>query len=101
MRIDNDPKLDFDDVLIRPKRSGLESRSEVNLNRTLKMPHSKRTMQGIPLIAANMDTVGSICAAMALHDLNCYTALHKYIPDEEYHIQGLQRAFIPINMGDG
>ena len=33
MRIDDDMKLDYKDVLIRPKRSTLESRKEVDLER--------------------------------------------------------------------
>jgi len=58
MQIENDVKLDFKDVLIRPKRSTLRSRNEVNLSRTFKFKWSKQEWSGIPIIAANMDTVG-------------------------------------------
>ena len=60
MKIDHDIKLDFSDVLIRPKRSTLESRSQVNLEREFKFPHSTQIWKGIPIIASNMDTVGTI-----------------------------------------
>lgn len=47
-------KLDFKDVLIRPKRSTLKSRSEVDLVREFTFRNSKRTWSGIPIMAANM-----------------------------------------------
>lgn len=53
-RIENDVKLDFKDVLIRPKRSTLKSRSQVSLERTYTFRHSKRTFVGVPIMAANM-----------------------------------------------
>lgn len=53
-RIENDIKLDFKDVLIRPKRSTLKSRSQVNLERTFTFKHSKHTFVGVPIMAANM-----------------------------------------------
>nr|KAF6378215.1 guanosine monophosphate reductase [Myotis myotis] len=58
-RIDADLKLDFKDVLLRPKRSSLKSRSEVDLERTFTFRNSKQTYSGIPIIVANMDTVGT------------------------------------------
>ncbi|KAH7982092.1 hypothetical protein HPB52_002927 [Rhipicephalus sanguineus] len=64
--IDNDVKLDFKDVLLRPKRSTLKSRVEVDLNRTFKFRNSKATYTGIPIIAANMDTVGTFEMAQVL-----------------------------------
>jgi len=60
MLIDNDPKLDFDDVLIRPKRSELGSRKDVDLVREYTFKHSQDTYEGIPILAANMDHVGTI-----------------------------------------
>ena len=41
MKIDFTPQLDFKDVLIRPKRTTLNSRSQVDLERTIKFPNSK------------------------------------------------------------
>ena len=60
MRIETDVKLDFKDVLIRPKRSTLTSRSEVNISRDFVFRHSQAHYHGIPIIAANMDTTGTI-----------------------------------------
>ena len=59
MDIGFDLKLNFDDVLIRPKRSTLSSRSEVNLEREFKFTHSPHKWSGIPIIASNMDTIGT------------------------------------------
>ncbi len=78
MRIEADRKLDFDDVLIRPKRSGLKSRSEVDLRRSFKTPHAKIEISGVPIIAANMDSVGTLKMAAALAEHNIFTALHKH-----------------------
>ena len=60
MRIETDIKLDFKDVLIRPKRSTLKSRSQVSLERTHTFRNSRRTYTGIPVMAANMDTTGTL-----------------------------------------
>lgn len=80
MRIEHDVKLDFKDVLIRPKRSTLSSRSEVDISRSYKMRWSGRTISGVPIIAANMDGVGTFDMARAfLEDGNGLTvALHKH-----------------------
>ena len=79
MRIDYDPKLDFDDVLIRPKRSEAPSRSAVDLERQYTFLNSGRRWKGIPLVASNMDTVGTMTMADALAP-QMLTCLHKYYP---------------------
>ncbi len=81
MRVDNDPKLDFDDVLIRPKRSEAPSRSTIRLDREYKFLNSGSTWEGIPIIAANMDTVGTMAMAQALGP-PMLTCLHKHYPEE-------------------
>jgi len=78
MRIDNDVKLDFNDVLIRPKRSTLTSRKNVDLERTFTFMHSGRTWTGVPVVAANMDTTGTFEMARALAERRMITALHKH-----------------------
>uniref|UniRef100_A0A8C9F3Y9 GMP reductase n=1 Tax=Pavo cristatus TaxID=9049 RepID=A0A8C9F3Y9_PAVCR len=65
-RVDADLKLDFKDVLLRPKRSSLKSRSEVDLTRTFTFRNSKQTYTGIPIIVANMDTVGTFEMAVVM-----------------------------------
>ncbi|WP_372422522.1 GMP reductase [Salinarimonas chemoclinalis] len=82
MRIENDPKLDFKDVLIRPKRSTLASRAAVDITRTLRFMHTGRTWTGFPLIAANMDVTGTIGMAAALARHGAMVALHKHYPAE-------------------
>lgn len=78
MRIEEDLKLDYADVLIRPKRSTLNSRSEVDLTRTFTFPTSGRTLTAIPIIATNMDGVGTFSMARALIPYQMLTALHKF-----------------------
>jgi GMP reductase len=78
MRIDNDVKLDFNDVLIRPKRSTLTSRKNVVLERTFTFMHSGRSWAGVPVVASNMDTTGTFEMARALAGHRMITALHKH-----------------------
>ncbi len=84
MRIEMDRKLGFADVLIRPKRSTLKSRSEVDLTRSFTFLHSRREWSGLPLIAANMDTVGTFEMARALAPHGMITALHKHLSPGEW-----------------
>ena len=69
--------MNFDDVLLKPKRSTLTSRSKVNLTRIHKFKHSTKTFEGVPLIAANMDGVGEIEVAKKLSSYKLLTALTK------------------------
>lgn len=82
MRIENEIKLDFKDVLLRPKRSTLGSRANVELDRTYTYRYAKLTMPVVPIIAANMDTVGTVEMAQALAGHRLLTALHKHYPVE-------------------
>jgi GMP reductase len=77
MRIEEDIKLDFRDVLIRPKRSTLSSRKEVNLQRTYTFRHSKQSWTGVPIMAANMDGVGTWNMAKTLGEHKLFTTLVK------------------------
>ena len=78
MRIETDLKLGFTDVMIRPKRSTLSSRSLVSLDREFTFLHSKHKWSGIPIMAANMDTVGTFEMATALANHKLFTAIHKH-----------------------
>ena len=84
MRIEEDIKLDFKDVLIRPKRSTLASRKEVDVSRAYKFRWSGRELQGVPIIAANMDGVGTfdMARAFAKQGSGLTVALHKHYPLE-------------------
>jgi len=77
MLISDDIKLDYSDVLIRPKRSTLKSRKEVDLIRTTKFVNSKQVYSGVPIMAANMDGVGTFEMADELSKLNIFTCLVK------------------------
>ncbi len=77
MRIEEEIKLDYSDVLFRPKRSTLKSRKDVDLNRKYTFKHSKLSWQGIPIIASNMDGVGEIDVAKKLTSHKLMTALTK------------------------
>ncbi len=77
MRIEEEIKLDYSDVLFRPKRSTLKSRREVNLNRQYKFKHSKLSWDGVPIIASNMDGVGEVGIAKKLASFKMMTALTK------------------------
>lgn len=88
MRIEDDRKLDYKDVLIRPKRSTLGSRKDVDLLREFNFrnfnnPQQEPDYTGIPIMAANMDGVGTFAMADALTGLGLFTCLVKsYSADE-------------------
>ncbi len=84
MRIEDDVKLDFKDVLIRPKRSTLASRREVDLTRTYKFKHSGQSWTGVPIMAANMDGVGTLEMAKALHEHKMFTCLTKSYTEDQF-----------------
>jgi len=101
MRIDNDVKLDFDDVLIRPKRSEAASRSSVDLERRFAFLNSGATWSGIPIVASNMDTVGTMAMADALGP-QLLTCLHKYYSESElvaFLDQDDRRSFAFLTLG--
>ncbi len=84
MRIEQDLKLGFKDVLFRPKRSTLKSRSQVELTRSYTFKHSRREWSGVPIIAANMDSVATFEMAETLASHNVMTAIHKHYSVEEW-----------------
>ena len=79
MKIDNEIKLDFNDVLIRPKRSELSSRNEVNMEREFKFKYSSYKWNGIPIICSNMDTIGTVDMYKSLSENQIITCFHKRI----------------------
>mmetsp|Transcript_31441 Transcript_31441/g.67684 ORF Transcript_31441/g.67684 Transcript_31441/m.67684 type:complete len:383 (+) Transcript_31441:164-1312(+) len=83
-RIEDDVKLDFKDVLIRPKRSTLKSRSQVSLERTFTFKHSGYEWTGVPIMAANMDTVGTFEIAEAFAEFKMLTCMHKHYTLEQW-----------------
>jgi len=85
MRIEEDIKLDFGDVLIRPKRSTLVSRKKAVLDRDFRFKYSKHHWKGVPIVASNMDHTGTIGMAEAMMKYNMLTALCKFeeFPDDK------------------
>jgi GMP reductase len=99
MRIEEDVKFDYGDVLIRPKRSTIVSRSQVNLERTIKFPNSKQQWTGIPIIAANMDTIGTYEVYQVLSTYKIITAFHKFYTVDDFRAMNLDKEYFMISTG--
>ncbi len=101
MKIDNNIYLDFNDVLIKPKRSNLASRSEVILETTINFVHSKQSWTGIPLMAANMDTTGTFEIYDVLKRHKMITVFYKHYSVEEYRNRkdSLDREYYSLSTG--
>ena len=76
--------FDFSDVLIVPKPTELYSRNLVNLERNFKFKYSHQDAQMVPIMAANMDTVGTIDVLKEMAKNNMFVCLHKFIKMEEF-----------------
>ncbi|GAA0744934.1 GMP reductase [Gaetbulibacter jejuensis] len=106
MRIEYEIKLGFKDVMIRPKRSTLKSRSQVNLEREFTFLNSKVNWKGIPIMAANMDTVGTFDMALALSKYKLFTAIHKHYSITDWNVfssnapEGIED-YLAISTGTG
>ena len=100
MKIDLDIKLDFKDVLLRPKRSELSSRNDVILERTFKFKHSSLSWTGIPIIVSNMDTTGTIEMAYALQNYKIITCLHKFYTCKDIP-EDLNKDYYMVSTGTG
>jgi len=99
MKILDDVKLDFSDVLLLPKRSQYSSRSEVSLERTFKFKYSPYTWSGVPIIVSNMDTTGTITMARELQKHKVLTCLHKYYSSDELLNSGLNKEYYAVSTG--
>ncbi len=104
MRIEEEIKLDYSDVLFRPKRSTLKSRSEVDLERKYTFKFSKLNWKGIPIIASNMDGVGEVGMATKLASFNMMSALTKQHNDND--IKDMQKNkfihnYVALSCGTG
>ena len=82
-KIEYGMKLDFGNVLIRPKRTTISSRSEVDLERNFNF-NSKNNWKGTPVIAANMDTIGTFEIYDKLKEFKIMTALHKHYDLDDF-----------------
>ena len=102
MRIERDLKLTFDDVLIRPKRSTLISRSDVDLVREFTFRHTEETWDGVPIVAANMDTTGLFSIAEILQGHKMLTCTQKFYSTQEFADaweNGVNSEFVAVTCG--
>ncbi|MDE2399795.1 MAG: GMP reductase [Patescibacteria group bacterium] len=95
MRILDDVKLDYRDVLLRPKRSTLTSRKDVLLERSFTFYHSPKKWKGLPIMTANMATCGTFEIARILSKYKMVTTFHKY-----YSVKDFEKFFKTFNDPD-
>ena len=103
MRIEEDIKLDFKDVLFKPKRSKLESRRDVDLTRTFTFHNSGNQWTGIPIMSSNMDGVGTFEMAKVLQEHRMITVMRKHytLDDWKQQSQGVKMKYISVCTGTG
>ena len=77
MRINTQPKLNFDDVLLEPKRSTLSSRKDVDMTRKFTFRNSGKVVNFLPIFASNMDGVGTFSMAKVLQEYKMMTVITK------------------------
>ena len=107
MRLESEIKLDFSDVLIKPKRSTLGSRKEVDLNRFYEFRNAldNASFMGVPIMASNMDGVGTFEMSDALIEQKLFTCLVKTYSAKqiiEYFTTGnalAKRCFVAMSIG--
>ena len=101
MRIEQDLKLDYKDVLFRPKRSKLASRKDVDLYRKYSFLHSHQVWEGVPIMAANMDGVGTFDMHIVLQERGLFTCAVKHYDeyDWDHHINKIDPDKIAISTG--
>ena len=103
MRIEQDIKLDYKDVLFKPKRSKLESRRDVDLTRTFKFHNSGNEWTGVPVMASNMDGVGTFAMAKVLQDHKMITVMRKHytVDDWTKNAKGVKMKYLSVCTGTG
>ena len=104
MRIEHDVKLDYQDVLFKPKRSTLTSRKDVDLTRSFKFYNSGKEWTGIPIMASNMDGVGTFAMAKVLQDHKMITVLRKHYSLEDWKTaigDGVKMKYLSVCTGTG
>ena len=102
MRIEQDIKLDYKDVLFKPKRSKLESRRDVDLTRTFKF-HYGNEWTGVPIMASNMDGVGTFEMAKVLQEHKMITVMRKHytVDDWTKNAKGVKMKYLSVCTGTG
>jgi len=108
MHLENDVKLDYKDVLIRPKRSRLTSRKNVTMERSYNFVGAKGARindydyNGVPIMAANMDGVGTFEMARTLSNHKMFTCLVKtYSAEELVDFFSEPQPYVAMSIGIG
>jgi GMP reductase len=104
MRIEPELMLDYKDVLFKPKRSKLTSRRDVDLLRTFKFHNSGRTWTGVPILASNMDGVGTFAMARVFQKHKMLTVIRKHYTIDEWQEavnSGLELGYVSVCAGTG
>ena len=103
MRIEEDIKLDYKDVLFKPKRSKLESRRDVDLSRTFKFHNSGNEWTGVPIMSSNMDGVGTFEMAKVLQEHKMITVMRKHytVDDWTKNAKGVKMKYLSVCTGTG
>ena len=99
MRIEQEIKLDYKDVLIRPKRSTLKSRKDVDLNRNYTFRNSGNSWFGVPIMASNMDGVGTFRMHYKLSEHKLFTCAVKHYSAKEWEETWIHPEYIALSMG--
>ena len=104
MRLDQTIHLDYADVLLKPKRSTLSSRKEVDMTRTFTFKNSKESYTCCPIVASNMDGVGTFSMAKVLQEYKMMTVITKTTTPEQWKEavgQGIKLKYISVCTGTG
>jgi len=102
MRLEEGVKLDYSNVLLRPKRSTLSSRNEVDISREYTFKHSGQQYTGVPIMASNMDGVGTFSMAKALEKYKMLTVLRKHYTIEDWKLavdEGINLQYLVVSTG--
>ena len=104
MRLDNEIKLDYKDVLLKPKRSTLSSRRDVDMTRSFSFRNSGETYECCPIIASNMDGVGTFSMAKVIQEYKMMTTITKTTTLEQWKKavgEGIKLKYLSVCTGTG
>ena len=97
--LEEDIKLDFSDVLIRPNKTDIKSRNDVDLERNFYFPKSKQSWKGIPIMSSNMDTIGTYEVYKVLSTYKILTVFHKFYSADDFLKMDLDKNYFVISTG--
>ena len=104
MRLDNEIKLDYKDVLLKPKRSTLSSRRDVEMTRSFTFRHSGETYECCPIVASNMDGVGTFSMAKVIQEYKMMTTITKTTTIDQWREavgNGIKLKYVSVCTGTG